>query len=49
VTDVTGRVVLTQSSLDDKMNVNINTLANGVYYLKVKSDNAVDVIKVVKQ
>lgn len=49
VTDITGRVVLTTNSSTDLTDVNISELANGVYYVKVKSDNVSEVIKVVKQ
>jgi hypothetical protein len=49
VTDITGRTVLTGTSINDKINVNINYLANGIYYVKVQSNNTVEVIKVVKQ
>ena len=49
VIDLTGRVVLTNTSANEKVNVNINALAKGVYYVKVTSDSAIEVIKVVKQ
>ncbi len=49
VTDITGRIVLTTSSTSDKVNVNISTLSNGIYYIKVISNNNTEVIKVVKQ
>ena len=49
VTDVTGRVILTDSTDDASFRVNINQLAGGVYYVKVSSGGAVNVIKVVKQ
>ena len=49
VMDLTGRVLSVQSSLDNKITVSISTLANGVYYVKVKSDNATEVLKIVKQ
>ncbi len=48
VTDITGRVVLTTSSTSDKVNVNISNLSNGIYYIKVISNNNTEVIKVVK-
>ncbi len=48
VTDITGRIVLTTSSTSDKVNVNISTLSNGIYYIKVTSDNKAEVTKVVK-
>ncbi len=49
VTDITGRVILTTTSSLDAVNVNISTLSNGIYYIKVASDNKAEVIKVVKQ
>jgi len=48
VTDLTGRLLLTQTSNIGKVNVNLNTFANGVYYVKVVSDQQTEVIKIVK-
>lgn len=49
VTDVTGRVVSSTVTSDDKAEINISNLASGVYYVKVQSNNKSEVIKVVKQ
>lgn len=49
VVDVTGRIISLTSSTDNQVKMNITNLSNGVYYVKVKSDNAVEVLKVVKQ
>ncbi|MDX2174682.1 MAG: T9SS type A sorting domain-containing protein [Bacteroidota bacterium] len=49
ITDLTGRVVLENTSSEDMISVNITTLANGVYYVKVISNNSSEVLKVVKQ
>ncbi len=49
VMDLTGRVILSSSSVNDKVDFNINTLANGVYYVRIQSNNTVDVIKIVKE
>ncbi len=49
VTDLTGRVVLEDNTSSDKFNVDINTLANGIYYVKIISNNASSVLKVIKQ
>lgn len=49
VVDVTGRVIMTSNSSEDLMQINISQLANGIYYVKVKSNNTVEVLKVVKQ
>jgi hypothetical protein len=49
VTDISGRVILSTSSASEQVNININNLASGVYYVKVQSENASKVVKVVKQ
>ena len=49
VVDVTGRVVFTANTNSATSNINIQDLSNGVYYIKVKSDNLTEVLKVVKQ
>jgi hypothetical protein len=49
VMDITGRIVLTSASQNDKIDFNVNTLANGIYYIKIQSNNSVEVIKIVKQ
>jgi hypothetical protein len=49
VLDVTGRVILTSTTSDDKVNFNINKFAAGIYYVKIQSINATEVLKVVKQ
>jgi hypothetical protein len=49
VSDLTGRIILTGSSAKDKINVNIAPYANGVYFVKIKSEDTVEIIKVVKQ
>jgi hypothetical protein len=47
--DVTGRIISSSTSTDNKVNVQMNTLSNGIYYVKVKSVNAVQVVKIVKE
>lgn len=49
VIDVTGRIVLATQTTNATTEVNISALSNGVYYIKVKSENTTDVLKVVKQ
>lgn len=49
VTDISGRVVFNASTNDQRVSVNIGNLANGIYYVKVQSGNATDVMKIVKQ
>ncbi len=46
--DVTGKVVLLKSTEEEKLNLNINFLSNGVYYLKAKSQNTMNVVKIIK-
>lgn len=48
VVDVTGRTVVNSTTGADSIDLNISDLANGVYYVKVKSDNATEVVKIVK-
>lgn len=48
VVDVTGRVVLSSNTSANTADINISALANGVYYVKVSSDNTTEVVKVVK-
>jgi len=47
--DLTGRIVLANTTSNHKVDFNISTLANGVYYVRVQSNNSVEVIKIVKQ
>lgn len=49
VTDLAGRVVKIISSDADETGVNLNGLANGLYYVKVNSNSFTEVIKVAKQ
>ncbi|MES2678284.1 MAG: GEVED domain-containing protein [Bacteroidota bacterium] len=49
IMDVTGRLLLTQTTVNDQLNVNMTTFANGVYYVKVTTSDAVEVLKLVKQ
>lgn len=48
ITDLTGRVILTETSASDKFNINISNFANGVYFMKVQSNSSVEVIRIVK-
>jgi hypothetical protein len=48
VVDLTGRVVLNGTSKGSEGSISMETLANGVYYVKVAAGNTVEVIKVVK-
>ena len=48
ITDLTGRIVSSSVSKEEKMHMNIKTLSKGVYYLKITSNETVEVIKLVK-
>ncbi|MBX3163288.1 MAG: T9SS type A sorting domain-containing protein [Bacteroidetes bacterium] len=47
--DLTGRVVFANTTKQDVINIDIQELAHGIYYLKVKSNNTVETVKIVKQ
>ena len=49
VMDVTGKIVSTLTSNLEVVKLNITTLSNGIYYIKIQSNTAVEVVKVVKQ
>lgn len=49
VTDLSGRVLLTNTTSDMAVKFNINNLTAGVYFVKIKSGDNVNVVKVVKQ
>lgn len=49
VCDLTGRIVKEIRNNEDEFSVNLTGLSNGVYYIKVLSNNATAVVKVIKQ
>jgi hypothetical protein len=49
VTDLTGKVVYSTTSTSQVLDINIANLANGIYSVKVQSNQSIEVIKVVKQ
>jgi hypothetical protein len=49
VLDLTGRLIQSNNTSNKKMSVNLNNLSNGVYYVKIQSNNTIEVVKVVKQ
>jgi hypothetical protein len=49
VTDMMGRVVENTVSSSEKVNIDINNRASGIYYVKVVSGDNVSVIKIVKE
>ncbi len=49
LSDVTGRVLLEKSLNSNEDRINMSEFANGVYWIKVRSGSASNVIKVVKE
>jgi len=49
VTDYTGKVVFTSTSSKDIIPVNLSSMANGIYNVKIESNHSTEVLKVVKQ
>lgn len=49
VTDISGKILLTTTSSQPAVKLDMTQFANGVYFVKVKSENGMKVIKVVKQ
>lgn len=49
MTDLTGRIVYTQTTSAETIQMNVVDLANGVYHLRIHSENGIDIIKIVKQ
>jgi hypothetical protein len=47
--DVTGRIIISNTSNMDRMQMNLSELASGMYYLKIKSEEKPEVIRVLKQ
>jgi hypothetical protein len=48
INDASGRLLMSGSSDNDRMAVNLNEYAKGVYYVKVKCENVVKVIRLIK-
>jgi hypothetical protein len=48
VIDVTGRVVLEATTTNGAFNINIGHLANGIYTVKVKANDNMEVIRVIR-
>ncbi|MCW3078532.1 MAG: type sorting protein, partial [Bacteroidetes bacterium] len=49
VCDLTGRVVFATATTENKIIVNLSNLSNGVYFVKIQSNKAVEIVKVIKQ
>jgi hypothetical protein len=47
--DITGKLVLSTTTYEDVTQLNMSDLSNGIYLLKIKSENSIEIIKVVKQ
>ena len=47
--DIQGQLILQQPLQHAKTNINISTLAKGVYFVKVKTENGMEVKKIVKE
>jgi hypothetical protein len=47
--DLTGRIILSETTDKNQVNVNISALANGIYFVKVTGATSGNIIKVVKQ
>lgn len=49
ILDVTGRVLVSENSDKDAIQVNIQDLANGIYYARIRSNEITETIKIIKQ
>jgi|GEM_PF-1048293 len=49
IIDVAGKVVSTSTSNKEVVKLSLKDLSNGIYYVKIRSNSSVEVIKVVKQ
>jgi hypothetical protein len=49
LTDVAGRIVHQETTEGGIIQMNISELANGIYHLRIASENGIDIIKVIKQ
>ncbi|PBQ34672.1 hypothetical protein CNR22_23815 [Sphingobacteriaceae bacterium] len=49
IIDISGRILSTEISSENLVNVRMTEFANGVYYVKVQSNKEVSVVKVIKQ
>ncbi|MDI1353478.1 MAG: T9SS type A sorting domain-containing protein [bacterium] len=48
LSDVSGRLVYSDDHAEEKINLDMSTLANGVYYLKISYGNTIKTSKVIK-
>jgi hypothetical protein len=49
ISDLVGKIVYTTNPSIEKINLDMANLANGIYYVKIQSNNTFEVIKIVKQ
>lgn len=49
ITDISGRVLVSVKSAEQKNNFNISQLSNGIYFVRIQSENSVQVVRVIKQ
>lgn len=49
IMDVTGRILMSESSNKDAIKISLDEFANGIYYAKIRSNETTEVIKVIKQ
>ncbi|WP_317896721.1 GEVED domain-containing protein [Aurantibacillus circumpalustris] len=49
IIDVAGKVVVKSTSSAEVVKLNLKDFSSGIYYVKIQSNNSVDVVKVVKQ
>jgi hypothetical protein len=48
VTDLSGRLILSKSGDSQAMDLDVSSLADGVYYIKLRSDDMTEIFKIVK-
>lgn len=49
ITDVSGRIISTVTSTENTVDFTVQNLANGIYYVTIKSNDGKEVMKLVKQ
>ncbi len=49
VLDVTGRMIVEKNTSNERTELNISGLSNGIYYVRILSNNTVEVRKIIKE
>jgi hypothetical protein len=49
VLDMTGRIIFSETTNEGKIRLNLGQFSNGVYFVKIQSNDLMEIIKVVKQ